>query len=133
MSILDTGRVRLEPMEGMCLHFSLYKNGEVLEEDLALIRSYIDQFDGKVSLLVTRDNDEYSMSVGAQKMMFTGAASRIKAVAYIDRSHVDTMLSAYANNSYLSHVDVRAFNSKEKAFEWISCYGPLPPLKSSTT
>jgi len=132
MSILDTGRVRLKPMKGMCLHFSLYKNGEVLEEDMALIQTYIEQYDGKVSLFVTRDNDEYSMSAGAQKMMFIGAGSRVKAVAFIDRSDVDTVLSTYADNSYLSHVDVRSFHDAEKAFEWISCYGPLPPLKANT-
>ena len=131
MDILDTGRIRIEPKEGMCLHFSLYAECEVPEEDLSLTRTYIDQFDGKVSFLVTRDS-KYSLSAGAQIVMFKDAATRVKAVAYVDRSHVDTLLSANANNTYLRDVDVCCFDSVEKAFEWICQYGPLPKMKSLT-
>ena len=130
MDFLDTGRIRVEPKEGICLHFSLYAEGELPEVDIFLVRTYIDQFEGKVSFLVTRDS-EYWLSAGAQKILFKDAASRVKAVAYVDRSPADKILSKHADTTYLRGVDVCSFNTMEEALKWLSRYGPLPPLRSS--
>lgn len=131
MDFLDTGRIRVEPKEGMYLHFSLYAEGELPKEDITLVRTYIDQFDGKVSFLVTRDS-VYSLSAGAQKILFKDAASRVKAVAYVDRSHADKILSKHADATYLRGVDVCSFNTLENALKWLSRFGPLPQMKSSS-
>lgn len=128
MELLDTGRIRIEPKEGMYLHFSVYQEGEISEKDVLLVRDYIDQFDGKVSFLVTRD-DLYWLSAGAQKIMYRDAGSRVKAVVYIDRTQTDKILSLYAESTYLSSVTVSSFDKIEKACEWISQYGPLPKMK----
>lgn len=129
MKFFDTGRIRVEPKENTYLHFSLYADGELPEEDISLLRTYLDQFSGKVSFIVTRDSD-YWLSPGAQKLMFKDAASRVKAVAYVDRSYRDKILSNHADQTYLRGIEVNSFGSMEKAFQWIKQFGPLPQMKS---
>ncbi len=129
MNSLDTGRIRVEPKESTYLHFSLYADGEIPEADISLLRNYVDQFSGKVSFIVTRHSD-YWLSPGAQKLMFKDAASRVKAVAYVDRSYRDKILSDHADQTYLRGIEVNSFDSFEEACQWIKQFGPLPQMKS---
>ncbi|WP_135607109.1 hypothetical protein [Solemya velesiana gill symbiont] len=89
------------------------------------IREYLAQFDGKVSLLVLRES-YYSFSSEALLIMTREAGSMINAVAYVDRSPQDKLLSEYAEKTYLRNIPVQSFQSQDEAASWFEQYGPLP-------
>ena len=63
--------------------------------------------------------------------MFKEAASRVKAVAYVDRSYKDKIMSDHADQTYLRGIEVNSFDSMEEAFQWIKQFGPLPQMRLS--
>ncbi|OOZ34322.1 hypothetical protein BOW51_12220 [Solemya velesiana gill symbiont] len=125
METLETGKVRITPEENQYLLFTLYNDGEVTSDDMSDIREYLAQFDGKVSLLVLRES-YYSFSSEALLIMTREAGSMINAVAYVDRSPQDKLLSEYAEKTYLRNIPVQSFQSQDEAASWFEQYGPLP-------
>lgn len=93
---------------------------------MVMLREYLSQFLGKVSIIVTRDS-EYWLSAVAQKMMFKEAADYVSAVAYVDKNNREEMLSQHAMQTYLSGgIMVNSCRSLEEAFQWIKQFGQLP-------
>ena len=117
MEYLDTGRIRVAPKEGTCLHFRLYADGEVPGEDFAVLRSYLDQFDGKVSFIVTRDC-EYWLSAGSTDRSCSGMhASQRKSCSLrrpLLRRHDPVRITH--DQTYLKGVEVSSFDTIELAF-----------------
>ncbi|MES9845640.1 MAG: hypothetical protein ABW131_13410 [Candidatus Sedimenticola sp. 6PFRAG5] len=125
MDKLDTGMIRIAPERDQYLLFTLYSDGEVTSDDLSLIRKYLVRFCGKVPLLVLRES-LYSFSPEALQAMMMEAEAMVRAVAYVDRSSQDRLLSEYAKSTYLRNIPVKSFMSLEEAEEWVGQYGPLP-------
>ncbi|MES9875894.1 MAG: hypothetical protein ABW117_02280 [Candidatus Sedimenticola sp. 1PA] len=117
--------IRIAPERDQYLLFTLYSDGEVTSDDLSLIRKYLVRFCGKVPLLVLRES-LYSFSPEALQAMMMEAESMVRAVAYVDRSSQDRLLSEYAKSTYLRNIPVKSFMSLEEAEEWVGQYGPLP-------
>ncbi|MES9955537.1 MAG: hypothetical protein ABW120_01110 [Sedimenticola sp.] len=130
MDVLDTGRIRISPHEGKYLLFTLYAEGEVTSGDMDKIREYLGRFDGKAPLLVVREC-YYSFSSEAMMIMMKEAGDLISAVAYVDRSSQDTLLSEYAKMTYLRDLPVQSFMTREEAEAWIEEFSPLPAFASA--
>lgn len=131
-SVFDSGRVRVEPVGDAYLHFSLYGTGELTGQEMAALRAYVDHYDDKVSIVVTRDSEDYWFSADAQKEMYLYAGARVKAVAYVDRSNRDRRMSEYADQTFLKDVEVQSFVTLADAVAWVAQFGPLPARRVSS-
>lgn len=134
MMSIDSGRVRASIHGDQYLLVSIYTDGEVTSEDVSLVREFIERFDSPVPVLFLRQGS-YSLSFEVQHALMEEAASRFKAVAYVDRSLQDQEYTGLAKSTYLKDVPVNSFFTKEEAEKWLSQYGGLPgksPAPSET-
>lgn len=124
MHILDTGKVKIFPHEDRYLIVSIYADDEINEADITLVREYLDQFEGRVSVLVKRDG-HYSLSHIVQLALMLEAGKRFEAVAYLDRTHLQRDLTDFAKNTYLKDVKVRSFSDEKDADHWLRQFSPV--------
>ncbi|MES9937546.1 MAG: hypothetical protein ABW153_13960 [Sedimenticola sp.] len=130
MEALDTGKVRVTQIGDRYLLFSFYTNGEITSADAAQVRDFINSFDGPVVVVVQREAS-YSLSPEVQLAMMAEAASKLRAVAYLDRTHQDKLLTNLATSTYLKDVQVNSFVTLEEVEAWVEQFGPLPSRRES--
>ena len=121
MKKLDTGRIEIEPRDDKYLLFTIYEDGELLEEDMVLVRDYLDQYEDKVSIVIVKNGENW-LAPGAITTMYMDAAARIKAVVYLNREYD----ANYAAQSYLHGIKVTSCRTLEEAVQWVEQFGPLP-------
>jgi hypothetical protein len=127
MESRDTGKVRLSIVDNRYLHAEIYTDGEIVEQDIAPVTGFFDQFDAPVPALIERTG-HYSISVLVQIAMMRQTKHRLKAVAFIERNHMDVVLTRIAANTYFRDVEVKSFYDREEAVEWLSQFFSETPL-----
>ncbi|MES9871061.1 MAG: hypothetical protein ABW149_15390 [Sedimenticola sp.] len=73
----------------------------------------------------------YFLSPDVQLAMMAEAASKLRAVAYLDRTHQDKLLTNLATSTYLKDVQVNSFVTLEEVEAWVEQFGPLPSRRES--
>ena len=125
MGNIDTGKIRVSIQGNKYLLFSIYTDEEVTSEDVSLVRKFMGQFDSPVPVLLLRQSS-YSLSFEVQHALMKEAASRFKAVAYVDRSLQDQALTTLAKSTYMKNIPVKSFFTIEEAENWLLQFGGLP-------
>lgn len=125
MEHIDTGRMRVSIQGDKYLLVSVYAEEEVTSEDASHVWMFMDQFDRPVPALIHRQSS-YSLSFEVQYALMKEAASRFKAVAYVDRSLQDQALSDLAKSTYMKNIPVKSFFTIEEAEDWLLQYGGIP-------
>jgi hypothetical protein len=115
----DTGKVRLRVVDNRYLHAEIYTSDEITEDDIKPVTDFLDQFDKPVPALIERQG-HYSISVLVQIAMMQQTKHRLQAVAYIDRNHIDAILTRIAASTYFRDVKVKSFYDRSEALEWLS-------------
>lgn len=125
MNRLRTNKLDLRVVNGEYLHLTVFTDDEINTEDIPAVVAFLDQFDRPVPILIERKGS-YSISVRVQMAMYTGTKSRLKAVAYVDRDHRDTLLSRIAQATYFKHTIVKSFQNESSAVNWLRSYCDEP-------
>ena len=123
----DTGKVRLEVVDNRYLHAEIYTEGEITESDITPVTRFLDQFETPVPALIERQG-HYSISVLVQIAMMQQTKHRLKAVAYVERSHRDVIMTRIAASTYFRDVEVKSFFDRDEALKWLSQFFPEHPL-----
>lgn len=123
----DTGKVRLRVVDNHYLHAEIYTDGEIVEQDIAPVTRFLDQFDAPVPALIERTG-LYAISVLVQIAMMRQTKRRLKAAAFIERNHTDVVLTRIAASTYFRDVAVKSFYDREEAVEWLSQFFSEAPL-----
>jgi hypothetical protein len=131
MDSTDTGKVKLDIVDGNYLHSVIYTDEEIVESDIAPVTNYLDQFSDPIPALIERKGS-YSISVLVQIAMMQQTKHRLKAVAYIERNHRDAIMTRIAASTYFRDVPVKSFFDQDKAINWLTQYFPAEPITSET-
>ncbi|MGD8907921.1 MAG: STAS/SEC14 domain-containing protein [Chromatiales bacterium] len=134
MESKDTGQVRLRVVDNRYLHAEIYSNEEITECDIKPVTDFLDNFDKPLPTLIERQG-HYSISVLVQIAMMQQTRHRLQAVAYIERDHIDTIMTRIAATTYFRDVEVKSFYDRSEALDWLSQYfsdKPLIPLSKET-
>jgi hypothetical protein len=131
MDSTDTGKVRLDIVDGNYLHSVIYTDEEIVEGDIPPVTSFLDQFSEPIPALIERKGS-YSISILVQIAMMQQTKHRLKAVAYIERNHRDAIMTRIAASTYFRDVQVKSFFDKEKAIEWLAQYFPDETITTET-
>jgi len=51
---------------------------------------------------------------------------QVKAIAYVDRNHKETILTKIAKDTYMKDAKVKSFNNEQDALNWLAQFGSLP-------
>jgi hypothetical protein len=127
MESKDTGKVRLRVVDNRYLHIEIYTDDELTRDEIEPITDFLDQFDKPVPALIERQG-RYSISLLVQIAMMKQTKHRLRAVAYIERDHIDAVMSRIAANTYFREVEVKSFYDRSEALEWLSQYFTGAPL-----
>jgi nucleoside-triphosphatase THEP1 len=123
----DTGKVRLDVVDNRYLHAAIYTDDEIIEDDIAPVTDFLDQFDSPVPVLIEREG-HYSISVLVQIAMMQQTRHRLKAVAFIERNHRDVIMTRIAASTYFRDVEVKSFYDRGEAVKWLRQYFSTSPL-----
>jgi hypothetical protein len=131
MDSTDTGKVRLNIVDGNYLHGVIYTDEEIVESDIPPVTSFLDQFSEPIPALMERKGC-YSISVLVQIAMMQQTKHRLKAVAYIERNHRDAVMTRIAASTYFRDVQVKSFFDRDKALEWLQQYFPAEAITTES-
>jgi hypothetical protein len=123
----DTGKVRLQIVDNRYLYAEIYTNDEITKDDIEPVTNFLDQFDKPVPALIERQG-HYSISVLVQIAMMQQTKHRLQAVAYIERNHIDALLTRIAASTYFRDVEVKSFYDRSEALAWLSQFFSDKPL-----
>ena len=130
MERLETDKFKLEIVGETHLKLAIFTNDEITKEDIPPVLEFMDQFAAPVPVLLIRKGT-YSLSVLVQISLYREAKKRIKAMAYVDRNHKDTVLTEIARNTYMKGAKVRSFQDEQDALNWLAQFGHLPGREGS--
>lgn len=126
MDRLETDKLTLLVVEGKYLHLTIHSDEEITLEDVPAVVEFLDQFTEPVPILIER-RGRYSISAAVQIAMYKGTKRRLKAVAYLERDYLDSLLTRIARVSYFQHTKVKSFYDREDAVEWLkSAFNSAP-------
>ncbi len=131
MESKDTGKVRLNIVDGNYLHGVIYTDEEIVESDIAPVTEFLDQFSESIPALIERKGS-YSISVLVQIAMMQQTRHRLKAVAYLERNHRDAIMTRIAASTYFRDVQVKSFFDRDEAIEWLAQYFPADAITTKT-
>jgi hypothetical protein len=132
METIDTGKVWLSVVENHYLHAVIYTDDEIIEDDIAPVTDFLDQFSSPVPALIERKG-HYSISVIVQIAMMQQTRHRLKAVAFIERNHRDVIMTRIAASTYFRDVKVKSFYAHGEAIGWLQQFLPMTPLIAAAT
>lgn len=127
MDSTDTGKVKLDIVDGNYLHGVIYTDEEIVENDIPPVTNFLDQFSEPIPALIERKGS-YSISVLVQIAMMQQTKHRLKAVAYIERNHRDAIMTRIAASTYFRDVQVKSFFDRDKAIEWLAQFFPAEAI-----
>ncbi len=129
MEILETEKFTLQAVDGSHLRFTIFTDGEITKDDIPPTLEFMDQYHAPVPVLLVREGS-YTLSVLVLIALRREAKRRIKAMAFIDRNHKDTILTKIAKQTYMKDARVKSFDNEQDALDWLAQFGSLPTNQS---
>ena len=125
MEILETEKFTLQAVDETHLKLTVFTDGEITKEDIPPVLEFMDQFSAPVPILLVREGS-YMLSVLVQISLYREVKEHVKAIAYVDRNHKETVLTKIAKNTYMKDAKVKSFNNEQDALNWLAQFGSLP-------
>ena len=115
---MDTGRIKMENYKGV-IYCDAYMDDEFSLEDLESMRVEIRKNFSSLTDVILKKSGTYSVSPGAQTVLFKGVAEFHNFVYVVD-NEIKRGAAKYAALTYMSLYNTRVASTKEEAFAMLS-------------
>ncbi len=129
MEILETEKLTLQAVDETHLKLTIFTDGEITKDDIPPVIEFMDQYHAPTPVLLVREGS-YILSLLVLIALRQEAKRRIKAMAFIDRNHKETILTKIAKQTYMKDARVKSFDNEQDALDWLAQFGNLPTNQS---